>query len=145
MILKNFYVQELTNVTFFLYTEEGKFRKSDKAALTRNLLQLISVAPLNIAPSSDAFVIDFMAYCRKIAVKKLNLETYEYMIKHLLKLFLSLATGAGEIHIIFDNYFDDNFKTYERIRRSKAKGKKKMETLPVTILSGEQRLPVSMD
>ena len=63
----------------------------------------------------------------------------------MLKLFLSLATGAGEIHIIFDNYFDDSFKTYERIRRSKAKGKKKMEALPVTILSGEQRLPVSMD
>ena len=62
-----------------------------------------------------------------------------------MKLFLSLARNAGEIHLIFDNYFDDSFKTFERIRRSKAKGKKKVEALPVIILSGEQRLPASMD
>ena len=86
-----------------------------------------------------------MANCRKIAVKRLNLETYDDMIKHLMKLFLSLARNAGEIHLIFDNYFDDSFKTFERIRRSKAKGKKKVEALPVIILSGEQRLPASMD
>ena len=102
------------------------------------------MAPLDTAPASNAFIIEFMAYSRKIAVKKSKLETYGDMAEYLLKLFLSLGAASSEIHIIFDNYFDDSIKNYERFGRSTSGGKKKVEAIPVTILLEEQLLPAEM-
>ena len=45
-----------------------------------------------------------MAYCRKVAVKKLHIETYNDFAKHLVGIFLSLGSNSDEIHMIFDNY-----------------------------------------
>ena len=76
---------------------------------------------MKTAPKSNALIIDFMAYCRKVAVKKLGLENYDKFAEHILTMFLSLGSSSDEIHIIFDNYFQDSFKNYERIRRLQSK------------------------
>ena len=67
--LEQLFAYELTYVPFFLFDETGKFTKPDKAALSCHLLSVGSTDPLVTAPQSNAFVIDFIAYCRKVAIK----------------------------------------------------------------------------
>ena len=62
----------------------------------------------------------------KLRSKKSKLETYGDMAEYLLQLFLSLGAASSEIHIIFDNYFDDSNKNYERFGRSTSGGKNKV-------------------
>ena len=50
--------------------------KVDKALLSRHLLGLGSEKPDLTAPDSESFIIDFMAYCRKVAMKKIKIQTY---------------------------------------------------------------------
>ena len=142
--LDELFKYELTNVPLFLFGETGLFKKSDKSELSRQLLGMLKSSPLKTAPVSNALIIDFMAYCRKVAVKKLGLENYDKFAEHILTMFLSLGSSSDEIHIIFD-IFQDSFKNYERIRRLQSKTKKKLKAIPVTILSGEQKLPASME
>ena len=66
------------------------------------------------------------------------METYGDMAEYLLKLSLFLGAASSEIHIIFGNYFDDSIKNYERFGRSTSGGNKKVDAIPVTILSEEQ-------
>ena len=87
------------------------------------MLGLGSEKPDLTAPDSESFIIDFMAYCRKVATKKIKIQTYEAFVVHLFHLFLSLASKSKEIHMIFDNYFNNSIKASERFRRKKSKAK----------------------
>ena len=49
-------------------------------------------------------VIDFMAYPRKVATKKMNLITYKDFFKVLWKTFSFLSIGYNRIAIVFDLY-----------------------------------------
>ena len=52
-------------------------------------------------------VVDFMAYAKKMPVKKARLKTYGDMAKHLSNTLTKLASEYARIDIIFDLY-----KTY---------------------------------
>ena len=69
---------ELSSNSFYL-TSKGGLRKSEKAELLRELKPLLTDIPetFPLDSSRTALIIDFMAYCRKVPVKKLNLQTYE--------------------------------------------------------------------
>ena len=64
-------------------------------------------------------VIDFMAYPRKVATKKMNLITYKDSFKVLWKTFSLLSIGYNRIAIVFDLYLKQSIKQAERSRRSK--------------------------
>ena len=64
-------------------------------------------------------VIDFMAYPRKVATKKMNLITYKDFFKVLWKTFSLLSIGYNRIAIVFDLYLKQSIKQAERSRRSK--------------------------
>ena len=64
-------------------------------------------------------VIDFMAYPRKVATKKMNLITYKDFFKVLWKTFSSLYIGCNRMDIVFDLYLEQSVKQSERRRRKK--------------------------
>ena len=64
-------------------------------------------------------VIDFMAYPRKVATKKMNLITYKDFFKVLWKTFSLLSIGYNRIAIVFDLHLKQSIKQAERSRRSK--------------------------
>ena len=51
---------------------------------------------------ATAIMIDFMAYARKVAVKKLNLMTFGDLVKKLWNTFIYLSRDCNRIDIIFD-------------------------------------------
>ena len=84
-------------------------------------------------------VIDFMAYARKVATKKMNLITYKDFFKVLWKTFSSLYIGCNCMDIVFDLYLEQSIKQSERSKRSK------LEPIDTNISSNRQQLPVEMD
>ena len=64
-------------------------------------------------------VIDFMAYPRKVATKKMNLITYKDFFQVLWKTFSLLSIGYNRIAIVFDLHLKQSIKQAERSRRSK--------------------------
>jgi len=73
-----------TPVPLYLFKGDGSFRKYEqKSALANELFKLLENKDLlKCAPSTDAWVIDFMAYCRKVSVKKSEIEDYNGFAKH---------------------------------------------------------------
>ena len=69
---------ELTS-TFFYLTKDEFLRKPQKSELTKEIEKNMQTPPPAAIPQDDeatAIMIDFMAYARKVAVKKLNLMTF---------------------------------------------------------------------
>ena len=135
----NLLQHEITSTSFYL-TKDGNLRKSPKSELALEVKQLLPEIPEVVAATQDPSVIvfDFMAYSRKVPVKKLNLRTYEDLSKNLWATFQRLSSNSKRIDIVFDIYLDGSIKQQERSRR----GKEHVET---TISSFNQTLPVEMD
>ena len=133
---------ELTTVPLYL-TKDGFLRKSPKSELTRLIEKKVDIPKVIEIPISTirnvVTMIDFMAYARKVPVKKANLRTYEDFIKNLWNTFTHIAKNSNRIDIIFDLYLEGSIKQNERDRR------KKSTPINVTISSTDQTLPVEMD
>ena len=84
-------------------------------------------------------VIDFMAFSRKVPIKKLKLKTYEQMFQHLWSTFDKLSSESNRLDIIFDIYLNNSIKQQERDRRTKSAA---TETI---ISEVKQDLPVDLD
>ena len=86
-----------------------------------------------------AIIIDFMAYARKVPIKKQNLKTYNDFFTCLWKTFISLSETCNRVDIVFDVYNEQSIKGSERRRRTKVEG---IETI---ITGFDQPLPVELD
>ena len=84
-------------------------------------------------------LIDFMAYTRKLPVKKLKLKTFEDMNMKLWDIFAKLASKSKRIDILFDVYKQGNIKDLERIRRGK------VDAIEVASLQRNTPLPVETE
>ena len=138
--LKKLLQHELTSTSLYL-TKDGFLRKSPKSELAQVLKHHVPVIPTEV-PSGDmqtALIIDFMAYCRKVPIKKLLLKTYADLAKHLWTTFQCIFPLSQRIDIIFDLYLDKTIKQGERSRRSKG------ESIEITIKTPNQALPVEVD
>ena len=70
---------EIVATSYYL-TKDGELRKSPKSEFARELKNLLEEpCPINVPETSlkTAIVIDFVAYARKLPVKKMNLVCYE--------------------------------------------------------------------
>ena len=84
-----------------------------------------------------AVIIDFMAYARKVPIKKQNPETYNDFFTCLWKTFISLSETCNRVDIVFV-YNEQSIKGSKRRRRTKVEGIK-------AITSFDQPLPVELD
>ena len=77
---------ELISTSLYL-TMDGLLQKSPKSELAQVLKHHVPDIPTevpSVGEMQSALVIDFMAYCRKVSIKKLCLNTYADFSKHLL-------------------------------------------------------------
>ena len=83
-------------------------------------------------------IIDFMAYARKLSIKKQNLKTYDFFIS-LWSTFSFLFKSRNQLDIVFDVYREKTIKESERRWRTTGEGIE-------TIISGfDQPPPVEID
>ena len=111
---------EITRTSFYL-TEEGFFHKHKKSEFTTVIKELLTNKCLSEVPICNKkamVVLDFMAYVRKVPVKKAKLKTYGDMTKHLWNTFTKLASDYAKIDIVFDLYTTFSIKETERNRRN---------------------------
>ena len=129
---------EITPTSFFL-TKDGMLRKSQKSELTSEIKKLLPEIPKMVVTNEfeSAAVINFMAYSRKVPIKKLNLHTYKDFWKHLWTSFQSFSKST-KIDIVFDIYLDGSIKQKEPTKRGK-------EYIETTISSRDQNMPVEID
>ena len=92
----------------------------------------------SVGEMQSVLVIGFMAYCRKVPIKKLCLNTYVDFFKHLLSTFQSIFETSQRIDIVFDLYLDQSIKQGERNRRENK------DCIENTIKSANQTLPIEM-
>ena len=131
---------EITSTSFFL-TKDSYLRKSPKSELAQEVKKLITSIPVEV-PSThipSAILFDFMAYCRKVPVKKLHLKTYEDLVKHLWSTFNHLSRNRGRLDIVFGLYLDQSIKQQERSRRAEA------QIIETTISNIKQSLPIEIE
>ena len=117
-------------------------RKSNKSELATELKSMLNEKPPSSLPPTihqRVIIVDFMAYVRKVPIKKKNLKTYSDLFNDLWSTFTFLSSSCNRIDIIFDVYKDQSVKSSERKRRATVEG---IETIINTM---EQTLPVEMD
>ena len=128
--------------TSFYLTKDEFLRKPQKSELTKESEKNMQTPPPAAIPQDDeatAIMIDFMAYARKVAVKKLNLMTFGDLVKKLWNTFIYLSRDCNRIDIIFDLYLQQSIKQCERDRRSKH------DAINTIISRTDQPLPVDME
>ena len=97
---------ETTSCSFYL-TKDGNLRKSPKSDLATELKRSLATIPNVPSSAADSVIIfDFMAFSRKVPMKKVKLQTFEDLFKHLFATFKRLSAGCQRIDILFDTYLD---------------------------------------
>ena len=80
---------EIVDTSYYL-AKDGELQKSPKSEFARELKNLLEEpCPTNVPETSlkTATVIDYMAYARKVRIKKMNLVCYEDLFGTLWKMF----------------------------------------------------------
>ena len=80
---------EIVDTSYYL-AKDGELQKSPKSEFARELKNLLEEpCPTNVPETSlkTATVIDYMAYARKVPIKKMNLVCYEDLFGTLWKMF----------------------------------------------------------
>ena len=98
-------------------TKDRELRKSPKSEFARELKNLLEEpCRTNVRKTSlkTAIVIDFMAYARKVPIKKMNLVCYEDLFGALWKRFHLYRRGAHALTFVFDLYLQQSIKQGER-------------------------------
>ena len=127
--------------TCFYLTRGGLIRKPNKSELITELKSVITKnIPTHFPPTNHRnVIIDFMAYARKVPIKKENLKTYNDFFISLRSTFSFLFKTCNRVDIFFDVYKESSIKTFERRRRTTCEG---IETI---ISDFGQPLPVEID
>ena len=139
--LRELLQNELISTSLYL-TKDGLLWKSPKSELAQVLEHHVPDIPTevpSVGEMQSASVINFMAYCRKVPIKKLCLNTYADFSKLLLSTFQNIFQTFQRIDIVFDLYLDQSIKHGERNRR------KNEDCIEITIKSANQTLPIEMD
>ena len=63
-------------------------------------------------------IIDFMAYARKVSIKKQNLKTYNDSLISLWSTFSFLFKSCNWVDIVFDVYKENSIKASEQRQRT---------------------------
>ena len=110
---------EITCTSLFL-TKDEFLRKPAKSELAKeNLKDVKKYYPAQVPANSNnksMIAVDFMAYARKVPVKKLKLKTYEDFAKNLWNTFTALSKDWERMDIVFDLYLSNSIKNHERTR-----------------------------
>ena len=87
--------------------------------------------PTHLPPTGHRrhVIIDFIAYARKVSIKKQNLKTYNDFFISLWSTFSFLLKSCSRVDIVFDVYKGNSIKASEQRRRTTGEGKE-------TIISG---------
>ena len=88
---------------------------------------------------SSMIIFDFMAFCRKVPIKKLKLSTFEELFQNLWSTFSCLSSKSDRLDIVFDIYLENSVKQQERDRRGKSKATEAI------ITNVKQALPVDIE
>ena len=97
---------EISPKCFYL-TKRGLMQKPNKSELITELKSLIKKnIPTHLSPTNHHknVIIDFMAYTRKVPIKKQNLETYNDFFISLWNTFSFLFKSCNRVDIVFDVY-----------------------------------------
>ena len=138
-------LHEITSSAFFLVDKDGFLRKSTKCQLGSELLKLcphINPKEQETTPSTNAYIIDFMALVRKVPLKKLEppVKTFHDLAVALTAMITNTACNCEQIHIVFDIYKEDSIKNVERKRRGKSK-----QMVVLDVISPNQKVPVVLE
>jgi hypothetical protein len=133
---------EITNSAFFLVDKNGYLKKPTKSQLGTELLKLcplIDKKGPETSPRTHAIIIDFMAFVRKIPLKKLDppVKTFHDFALALTSMVTKAGHNSDEIHVVFDIYRKDSIKNGERDRRGKSK-----DMVVLDVISPNQNVPV---
>ena len=116
--------------TCFYLTKRGLIRKSNKPELTTELKSMITKKYSNTFAASKSsrhqiisnVIIDFMAYARKVLIKKPNLKTYNTFFISLWSTSSFLFKSCNQVDIIFDVYKENSIKASEQRWRTTVEG-----------------------
>ena len=138
-------LHEITSSAFFLVDKDGFLKKSTKSQLGSELLKLcpeINPKEQDTGPSTNAYIIDFMALVRKVPLKKLEppVKTFHDLALALTAMITNIARNCEEIHIVFDTYKEDSIKNVERKRRGKF-----TQMVVLDVISPNQKVPVVLE
>ena len=131
---------ELSKISLYL-TKENCLRKCNKSELSRLLEDKLEKPSPKVWDKNyrSMIVFDFMAYARRVPVKKAKLVTFGEFVKNLWYTFKFMSRNCERVDIVFDLYLENSTKQGERGRR------KKTAAIDVSIQHDDQPLPVSMD
>ena len=132
---------EVTCASFYLF-KDGYIRKSQKSELPQEIKKMLPETCPEQKPKCNMesmFVFDFMGYCRKVPIKKLQLRTYEDLYVHLWNTFRNVAKESSRLDIVFDLYLEQSIKQQECTRRGTT------QPVEVSISMFYQQLPVDID
>ena len=117
---------EITSTELFLMDKGGFLKKSIKSQLATELLKLcphIDQQGSESSPQTYAVVIDFMAFERKIPLKKLHppVQTFHDFANVLTCMITKAGHNSAAIHIVFDSHREDSIRHEEMEKRTKSK------------------------
>ena len=86
-------------------TKNVYLRKPGKSELVREIEKKVETTsplsvPLDNPNKSSAIIIDFMAYSRRVPIKKLNLTSFNELFETLLRTFKQLSKYCTRIELI---------------------------------------------
>ena len=132
---------EISSACFYL-TKGGLIRKPNKSELITELKSVITKnIPTDFPPTNHHrnVIIDFIAYARKVPIKRQNLKTYNDFFTSLWSTFSFFFKSCNRVDIVFDVYKENSIKTFERRLTTTSEG---IETI---ISDFGQPLPVEID
>ena len=106
-------------------TKRGLIRKPNKSELTTELKCMITKnIPTHLPPTDHHrnVIIDFMAYARKVSIKKPNLKTYNDFFISFWSTFSFLFKSCNQVDTVFDVYKENNIKANELRQRTTGEG-----------------------
>ena len=140
--LRGYDIQHLMKSSPFFLFQDGFVRKTVKSDLSREIKKILQNGIPETGSkdgSKTMIVFNFMAYSRKVPIKKLKLLTYGDMFNHLWNIFKAIGKEAARIDIIFDLYLERSIKEQERSRRGKT------ESVDVSISNWNQHIPIDVE
>ena len=137
--LKELLQHKITSTSSYL-TKNGYQRKSLKSELVQVLRTYLPEVPSRVSCSEipSVLLIDFVAYCRKVPLRKLLVKTYRYLLRDLWPT-QGLSSLLEQTDIIFDLYLVRSIKKDELKRRIQD------GVVETTILQLKQSFPVEME
>ena len=127
---------EITITSLYL-TKDDFLRKHKKSELATSVYKpLECLSDVQMCNKKAMIKVDFIAYARKVPVKKAKLKTYGDLEKPLWNTFNKLVSDYARIDIIFDLSIIYSIKETERNRRNAE------EEISKNMFGSEQQLPI---